>query len=31
VLFDDCGHWPQHEQAAKYNELSLAFLEKHPA
>ena len=30
VLFDDCGHWPQHEQAAEYNELSLAFLEKHP-
>ncbi|MEV7013189.1 alpha/beta fold hydrolase [Streptosporangium sp. NPDC051022] len=31
VLFDECGHWPQHEQAARYNELSLAFLAKHPA
>lgn len=25
-LFDDCGHWPQHEQAERYNELSLGFL-----
>ncbi|GHE40440.1 2-hydroxy-6-ketonona-2,4-dienedioic acid hydrolase [Streptosporangium violaceochromogenes] len=31
VLFGDCGHWPQHEQAARYNEISLAFLAKHPA
>jgi 2-hydroxy-6-oxonona-2,4-dienedioate hydrolase len=31
VLFDNCGHWPQHEHAAEYNELSLAFLAKHPA
>jgi len=30
-LFDHCGHWPQHEQAALYNPLSLAFLAKHPA
>ncbi|MEV8634933.1 alpha/beta fold hydrolase [Streptosporangium sp. NPDC051023] len=30
VLFDECGHWPQHEQAARYNEVSLAFLAKHP-
>ena len=29
VLFDDCGHWPQHEQAEKYNELSLGFLDRH--
>jgi 2-hydroxy-6-oxonona-2,4-dienedioate hydrolase len=29
VLFDDCGHWPQHEKAAEYNELSLGFLAKH--
>jgi 2-hydroxy-6-oxonona-2,4-dienedioate hydrolase len=29
VLFDDCGHWPQHEKAAEYNEISLAFLAKH--
>ena len=25
-LFDACGHWPQHEQAERYNALSLAFL-----
>lgn len=25
-LFDECGHWPQHEQADRYNALSLAFL-----
>ena len=25
-LFDDCGHWPQHEQADLYNKLSLGFL-----
>ncbi|QWF22766.1 alpha/beta hydrolase [Nocardioides sp. LMS-CY] len=31
VLLDDCGHWPQHEQADRYNELSLDFLGKHPA
>jgi len=30
VLFDDCGHWPQHEQAEAYNRLSLDFLAKHP-
>jgi 2-hydroxy-6-oxonona-2,4-dienedioate hydrolase len=30
VLFDDCGHWPQHEQAERYNALSLEFLAKHP-
>jgi 2-hydroxy-6-oxonona-2,4-dienedioate hydrolase len=30
VLFDECGHWPQHEQAAEYNPLSLEFLAKHP-
>lgn len=27
-LFDHCGHWPQHEQAEKYNPLSLEFLRK---
>ena len=27
-LFERCGHWPQHEQAALYNPLSLAFLSK---
>jgi len=25
-LFDECGHWPQHEQAARYNPLSLDFI-----
>src|ERR1700739_871771 len=30
VLLDDCGHWPQHEHAERYNQLSLAFLAKHP-
>lgn len=29
VLFDECGHWPQHEKAAEYNPLSLEFLAKH--
>jgi 2-hydroxy-6-oxonona-2,4-dienedioate hydrolase len=27
-LFADCGHWPQHEHAQRYNELSLEFLAK---
>lgn len=27
-LFDDTGHWPQHEQAGRYNPLSLEFLAK---
>ncbi|CAN5550344.1 alpha/beta fold hydrolase [soil metagenome] len=25
-LLDDCGHWPQHEQADAYNEIALKFL-----
>lgn len=25
-IFGECGHWPQHEQAARYNPLSLGFL-----
>jgi 2-hydroxy-6-oxonona-2,4-dienedioate hydrolase len=25
-LFEACGHWPQHEQADRYNALSLSFL-----
>ncbi|QLQ09295.1 MAG: alpha/beta hydrolase [Nocardioidaceae bacterium] len=28
VLLDETGHWPQHEQSEKYNELSLEFLAK---
>lgn len=25
-LFDECGHWPQHEQHERYNELAIGFL-----
>jgi 2-hydroxy-6-oxonona-2,4-dienedioate hydrolase len=25
-IFPECGHWPQHEHAARFNELALAFL-----
>ena len=28
-LFDDCGHWPQHERADLYNPLAIAFLKEH--
>ncbi|MDQ3544808.1 MAG: alpha/beta hydrolase [Actinomycetota bacterium] len=28
-LFDDCGHWPQHEQADRYNELAIGFLNEY--
>ncbi|MDH6455658.1 2-hydroxy-6-oxonona-2,4-dienedioate hydrolase [Streptomyces sp. SAI-119] len=27
-LFENCGHWPQHEQAERYNPLSLEFIGK---
>ena len=27
-LFEDCGHWPQHEKAELYNPISLEFLRK---
>lgn len=27
-LFEKCGHWPQHEQADRYNPISLEFLAK---
>jgi 2-hydroxy-6-oxonona-2,4-dienedioate hydrolase len=27
-LFEKCGHWPQHEQAERYNPISLEFLRK---
>jgi 2-hydroxy-6-oxonona-2,4-dienedioate hydrolase len=30
-LFERCGHWPQHERAERFNELSLAFLGGRPA
>ena len=29
-LFDECGHWPQHERHALYNPLSIGFLREHP-
>ncbi|WP_236787850.1 alpha/beta fold hydrolase [Amycolatopsis sp. GM8] len=25
-IFPECGHWPQHEHAARFNELALGFL-----
>lgn len=25
-LYDDCGHWPQHEQADKFNAMSIEFI-----
>lgn len=28
-LFDDCGHWPQHERPELYNPLAVAFLKEH--
>ncbi|TDD27969.1 alpha/beta fold hydrolase [Actinomadura sp. KC06] len=28
-LFSECGHWPQHERADLYNQLSLEFLKAH--
>lgn len=28
-LFDDCGHWPQHERAELYNPLAISFLKEH--
>lgn len=30
-LFDACGHWPQHEQADRFNALSIAFLDEFEA
>jgi 2-hydroxy-6-oxonona-2,4-dienedioate hydrolase len=28
-LFDNCGHWPQHERSEIYNPLSISFLNEH--
>jgi len=28
-LFNDCGHWPQHERHELYNPLAIAFLKEH--
>lgn len=30
-LFENCGHWPQHEQAELYNPLAISFLNEHSA
>jgi 2-hydroxy-6-oxonona-2,4-dienedioate hydrolase len=29
LLYPECGHWPQYEHAAEYDQLSLAFLAEH--
>ena len=28
-LFEECGHWPQHERPELYNPLAIAFLNEH--
>lgn len=28
-IFNECGHWPQHEHADRYNQLSIDFLNRH--
>ena len=28
-IFNDCGHWPQHEHAEAYNALSIDFISRH--
>lgn len=28
-LFDECGHWPQHECPELYNKIAIAFLKEH--
>lgn len=28
-LFEECGHWPQHERVDLYNPLAIAFLKEH--
>ena len=30
-LYEECGHWPQHEQAERYNKLAIKFLREHSA
>ncbi|MEM9037984.1 MAG: alpha/beta hydrolase, partial [Actinomycetota bacterium] len=30
-MFGECGHWPQHEQAALYNPISIEFLRANDA
>ena len=29
-IFNNCGHWPQHEHAEAYNRLSIDFISRHP-
>ena len=29
TIFNECGHWPQHEHAEAYNPLSIEFLDTH--
>jgi 2-hydroxy-6-oxonona-2,4-dienedioate hydrolase len=31
IIYNECGHWPQHEHAEEYNAAAIAFLKKHPA
>jgi 2-hydroxy-6-oxonona-2,4-dienedioate hydrolase len=31
LLFPECGHWPQWEQAERYNPLSIRFISAHPS
>ena len=28
-LFEECGHWPQHEKPELYNKIAIEFLNKH--
>ncbi|MFJ7441517.1 alpha/beta fold hydrolase [Methylorubrum thiocyanatum] len=30
IVYNECGHWPQHEHAEEYNTAAIEFLRKHP-
>ena len=30
IIYNECGHWPQHEHADEYNPSAIAFLKAHP-
>ena len=30
-LFEECGHWPQHEHDERYNKLAIEFMKEHSA
>ena len=30
IIYNECGHWPQHEHAEEYNPSAIAFLKAHP-